>query len=839
MIAHFRLDPRVRPVRYTLHFDLDLDAWTFRGTERLEFTCDVAVREVVVHARDLVITRVSASCQASAVPDAEAVVLRFREELGPGAHTVDLEFTGSIRPDLKALYRSTSGAERYAITTLWPAEAKRLYPCFDEPAFKARFALSLTTPASATAIANARLLERSDAGSGRARWSFAETPPLSPYLLAFAVGPFEGTPEVRTSGGVPVRVWVPRGLAIDARYARDAQRDCIDWLERFTAIAYPYDKVEGVGVRDFPAGAMENPGAVTYRLELVTASPGKASARALKSSVSVAAHELTHMWWGDLATLAWWDDLWLSESFATFVGHKVENALHPEWDIWRDFVTGSTRGFALDSLGSTHAIHADAESADAALQRVDAITYEKGAAVLRMLETYLGEEAFRDGVRLYLRRFAGASAVASDFWRALDDSSGQDVSRVAESWINEPGHPIVELRVVAPPGRLGLRQRRFFLDPDAPPSPQRWPVPIVLRGPGGERRVLLDGDNDSTELDREWVFPNAHAAGFYRFGLDLELRHRLLSNVGSLENIERLLWVDNDWALFRAGAIDGMAYLALLHALSRAGESDRAVLAQIHAQLQWIAIHALTPKARDSFAELVAKLFGPVLQRLGWNARAGESEDDQELRPLAIRALGDLARSAEVRAEASRRVRRHLDGDRQDPNLVSACAALAARDGDIALQARYVARMRDAAGTDPQDEQRFKDALASFTDPEATEATIGCLDDATIRDQDLPAVYQIGLRNIAARERYWRHFQDRYASRIAPLEAMVRNGALMALGQLTPPALAADADAFLARIDAKDSAEVITRTRDALRLLSRAALRVGRELEVALARTSP
>jgi aminopeptidase N len=540
------------------------------------------------------------------------------------------------------------------------------------------------------------------------------------------------------------------------------------------------------------------------------------------------------MWWGNLATLAWWDDLWLSESFATFVGHKVEDALHPEWDVWRDFVIGSTSGFALDSLATTHAIHSDAESADAALQRVDAITYQKGAAVLRMLEAFLGEEAFRAGVRLYLERFAGSSAVAADFWRALDDSSGQDVSRVAEGWINEPGHPIVELSVVSP-GRMALRQRRFFLDPDAAPAGERWPVPIVLRGPRGERRVLLDREEDTVDLDGDWVFPNAHAAGFYRFALDAELRRRLTPNLGSLENVERLLWVDNAWALFRAGAIDGAGYVTLLDAFARTGERDRAVLAQIHSQLHWIGIHALRPTSRASFATLVERIFGPVFSRLGWDARPGELEDDQELRPLAIHALGQIAGLPEVRVEAAHRVRRHLDGDRQDPNLVAACAVLAARDGDVALHTRYLARMREAAATDPQDEKRFREALAAFADPAATQATLAAVDDGTIRDQDLSDLYHVGLRNVPARERYWRHFEDGYATRVAPLEAMVRNGALAALGHLTPPQLAADVDAFLARIDAGDGTEFVTRTRDSLRLLSRAAQRIGRELEVALA----
>ena len=825
MRRHFRLDPRVRPLRYTLHFDLDLDAWTFRGSERLELEIPDERRELVLHAKDLVITSTPFSFDVAPEPDADALVLRFHDRLVPGKHVVELEFTGLIRPDLKALYRSVAGEERFAITTLWPAESRRLYPCFDEPPFKARFALSLTAPAWATAIANARVTEKTDAGRGRTRWRFAETPPLSPYLLAFAVGPFAGTPETRTAAGVPVRVWVPAGLERDAVYARDAQRDAIDWLETYTGIAYPYDKVEGVGVRDFPAGAMENPGAVTYRLELVTADPARASARALKSTVGVAAHELTHMWWGDLATLAWWDDLWLSESFATFVGNKCEDALHPEWRIWRDFTIGTARGFGLDALASTHAIHADAGSAEDALQRVDAVTYQKGAAVLRMLEAYLGDEAFRAGVRRYLERFAGGSATAHDFWDALGGASGQDVGRVAEAWITEPGHPVIELSRDAS-GRVAVRQRRFFSDPDAPASAQRWPVPLVLRTASGEHRALFDTEHDAIEVEPGYVFPNARATGFYRFTLSREMREPLLAHARDLDPLERLVWVDNDWTLVRAGALRIGDYLALLDAI--AGEGDRTVLLQIAESLRWIDAHAAT--ADPAVASVAERLFRPVLERLGWDPRDADDDDARELRGLAVYVLGDIARSADVRREAMRRIGAHLDGKRLPPDLVAPCAAVAAGDGDAALQARYAAHLREAAASDPQDERNFLDAIAAFRDERAARATLGLIESRGVRDQDLGRVYFQGMRNTAAREWFWTDLRERYAERVAPLEAMVRNGVLSSLTQLTPPALAKDADAFLAGVQESDSRESIERMRESLRLNSRSASRIASEL---------
>ena len=823
----FRLDPRVRPVRYRLHFDVDLERWRFGGTERLDLTIDGPPRaELVLHGRDLELSDVRIDGRLAAVTvaaDANAIVLRPGAPLAAGAHTVELALAGEIRADLKALYRSTRGDDRYAITTLWPAESRRLFACFDEPPFKARFDLSVTAASHLQAVANTLVVERRDLGGGRTLWRFAETPPLSPYLLAFAVGPFAATDELRTRSGVPVRLWLPSGLEGDARWANEAQRDCIDLLEEYTAVPYPYDKVEGIGAPDFPAGAMENPGLVTYRLDLVAVDPARSAVRALKSSVGVAAHELTHMWWGDLVTLAWWDDLWLSESFATFVGHRIEAALHPEWGVWRDFVRGTARGFALDALSSTHAIHAEAASAEAALQRVDAITYEKGAAVLRMLEAYLGAERFRAGVRIYLERFREASATAADFWRALDEASGEDVSRIASVWISEPGHPLVTLRDEGN-GRVAVAQRRWSLDPDATPSAQRWPVPLVLRTPTGEVRTILDRERDVVDIgDAAWVHPNSRAAGFYRFTLDAALRARSLANVRALDALERLSLVDNDWALLRAGAVDVASYVALLRALR--GERDRAVLAEVADQLQWLAAHALPAGGERAFEDLVTSLLGPVLDALGWGARAGDGGDERELRALAIAGLGTLAGAAPVRAAARRRVEAHLDGDRQDADVIAACAGVAATWGDEDLQRRYVAHLRAVRATDPQDERRFRDALALFP---GARLTLEAIDDGTVRDQDLAGIFHRGLRNVVARESYWRALRERYDRRIAPLEGMVRNGIIAAAAELTPAHLAEEADAFLSQVAESDSQEVVPRLRESLRLAAGAARRIER-----------
>ena len=828
----FRLPGDVRPDRYAIHLDLDLDRWTFAGRARIAAKVLRRTSTVLLHSRDLALARMTLSRGGKVVParvaehvDAQAVALELASALEAGPIAIEAEFTGEIRPDLKGLYRSTRGDDRYAIAVVFPSEARRVFPCFDEPAFKARFSLELTAPADLAAIANARTIERRTIDGGRALWHFAETPPLSTYLVMFAVGPFESTERVLTAAGKPVRVWLPRGLAGEGVYARDAHRAAVEWLERYTAIAYPYDKVEGVGVADFPAGAMENPGAITYRLDLLAVDPAGTAASRMKACVSVVSHELTHMWWGDLATLAWWDDIWLNESFATFVGHKAEDAVHPEWQVWREFAAGSTRGFALDGLASTHAIHSDAATAEEALQRFDAVSYEKGATVLRMIESYLGEDTFRDGVRLYLERYREANATATDFWRALDEASRANVTRIAMSWITQPGHPIVELRLQGDT-RVELRQRRFHLDRDAPSSSERWPVPLTLRTPSGPLRVLLEGERGAVEIPRgAWVHPNAGATGFYRFALDAQLRERLLGSLKDLEPTERLALVDNEWALAFAGAAGLSGHLALLDALG--DEGDRVVLRAVAGQLRWLAVHI--PSSERTVAAYAHALFSGHLVRLGWAPVRGETEDDRELRATAIGILGELAGAAEVRAEVAACVRTHLAGGAQPPDVVGAALRIAAMDGDVTLVRTFLARLADPA-TVPQEQRRILDALPLFRERAAVDATLAAVFDGKVRDQDLPGILFEAFRNTAARGDFWTAFRDAYATRISKLEAFIRQGCVMSTAQLTPGALAAEVDAFLGGLDDPDMREVVARTREMLRLGARAAAAMADEL---------
>jgi puromycin-sensitive aminopeptidase len=842
---NFRLSKSVRPTRYELRFDLDLDTWTSRGRERIGITLDAPAREIVLHSVDLNIERASIEggpkmTDVSYEPESQTATLRFESEIAKGERRLVIEWTGEIREALRGLYRSTRPGERYAATQFEAADARRAYPNFDEPEFKARFALELVHPTGLIAIANNPVERTETLADGRTLTRFVETPKISPYLLAFTVGPYEATDIAQTKSGVATRVWLPPGLAQQGIYARDAHVRSLEYLETYTGMPYPYIKVDAIGIPDFEAGAMENPGAITYRTRLLAADEKNASIAAFKSIFSTAAHELTHMWWGDLVTMKWWTDLWLNESFASFVGEKATAALNPEWGFWRDFIAQNASGFNLDALASTHPISVEARNADEASERFDAITYTKGGAVLRMIEGYLGEEAFREGVRIYLRRFAEANASADDFWQALDEASGQDVTKIANAWIKESGHPLVQIdaREAGDGLELTLSQTRYFSDPQAKPTGQIWPVPLVIkygrREGAREQRVLLTTERTTVTLPgARWFYPNAGGRGFYRFRLAGISEQRLDDGIRELGAEERLNLIDNLWALTRHGKATLAAFMHRLETLR--GEEDRAVVSAISEALNWIANNAVRDATEPAFRRFVEDLYRPMFEPLGFETRPSDDPDTREKRGRVLAMLGTHGGAQDVREEAGRRVRAHLEGrSRLDPDVAGALVSVAAVDGEAELYERYVARMKQAAADDAQEEARFRQAIVSFERPELVRRTTESIFTDLIRPMErglmvLPLLQQRRSRRIA-----WPIIRDRWDTDVAPAEPLLKQRFVNAVSQLAQPDLVDDAIRFLEAKRTTDVNEVVAQSIERLRVNTAAAQRLADELEDAL-----
>ena len=818
----FRLSKSVRPVRYDLGIEVDLDAWTFRGSETIEWKIDAPTATVTLHATELDIADVHAvladgariKASSATNPIAETVSFHFERPLPAGTSRLNLEFRGTILARLRGFYRSQKDGARYAATQFEAADARRAFPCFDEPEFKARFALRLIVPSHLTAIANGAVEEERELGNGRKEVRFAETPPISSYLVAYTVGPYEATPAAYTRHRAPVRVFLPRGMAAKGIYARDAHVRSLDYLEEYTAIPYPYGKVDAIGIPDFEAGAMENPGAITYRLTAIAADSERASTPALKGIFYTAAHELTHMWWGDLVTMVWWDDLWLNESFATFIGYKVTADLVPEWGMWRDFVATLVRPFNLDALESTHPISFEVRNAKQATERFDVITYWKGAGVVRMIEGFLGADAFRTGVRAYLNRYREGNATADDFWRELGTASGQDVAAIANAWIKQPGHPL--LTFSGSGESLDVSQQRFHADATAQDPGTRWPTPVVIKygTKDGvlEERVLVGRDGTTVSLPgAEWFYPNGDGAGFYRFALDDAALTRLVPVVQSaLTAPERLALVGNQWTLAKAGKISIDQFFAMLAGFRT--EADRAVLAAITERLYWISTNLVEDPARPAFERFVESFVRPQFEELGWDPRSTETADDRLRRATAIAALGELAGAADLAEEACRRLMRYLeDPSSIDPNLASVVVSIAARCGDAALYQRYLERKR-AATSDPEEEQRFLFGLTAFERAELVQRTLSLTVSDEVRPQDRAHLFARLLGTRPSRLAAWQFVRDNWTQIVERLDPMLQQNIIRALAQLTPEPIASEVRAFLPPRSTDETRETIGQT---------------------------
>jgi puromycin-sensitive aminopeptidase len=547
------------------------------------------------------------------------------------------------------------------------------------------------------------------------------------------------------------------------------------------------------------------------------------------------------MWWGDLVTMRWWTDLWLNESFASFVGEKCTAALNPKWGYWRDFVADNTAAFNLDALASTHSISIEAKNAEEASERFDAITYTKGAAVLRMIESYLGEDTFRDGVRIYLNRHKESNASADDFWKALDEASGQDVTAIMNAWIKEPGHPLVTIAAHEVPGglELDLAQTRYYSDREAAPSAQRWPVPMVLKYGTAEgireQRVLLHEDKATVRLPgAKWVFPNAGGRGFYRWQLDDSGDRLLDRGARELGPEERLSLIDNMWALTRTGRSSLAMFLRRLDTL--AGEDDRAVIAAISDALTWLSTYAVREKTEAPFARFVDSFYRPIFEKVGWRPREGEDSDTREKRGRVIGMLGFHARAEDVRLGARERALRHLERTEPlHPDGAGVILSVAASEGDDKLWDRYVQRMQSAQATDAQEEARFRQALIAFEDEHVAPRTAEAIFSPLIRDQDRGLMILPLLQGRRTRDAGWAAVRRHWDRDIATAEPLLKQRFVNAVSQLATQRYVGDATKFLEQKRTSDIAEAVKQSVERLRVNTAASERLAKELEEALA----
>ena len=762
----YRLPRHVVPLRYDLRLEPDLTAARFVGEETITLTIRQPTSAIVLNAIELDIASAQikgdsgSARQATITLDAslQRCYLTFATPLSPGTWKLTIAFCGTLNDKLRGFYRSTykdeHGATHSLVATQFEAtDARRAFPCWDEPDFKAVFATTLVIDPTLTAVSNSMIATETLVG-GKKVVRFADTMKMSTYLVAFIVGRIEPTEPVMI-GTTPLRLWTIPGKGHLTRFGRDIAAASLSFFEGYYGISYPGDKLDLLAIPDFASGAMENLGAITYRETALLVDRQAATHGELERVADVVAHENAHMWFGDLVTMSWWNGLWLNEAFATFMEMLAVDAWKPEWKRWDGFGVSRAAAFSVDGLHSTRPIEYPVQAPKDADAMFDVLTYEKGASVLRMLEQHIGPTIFRDGVRDYLHAHAYGNADTNDLWVSLGKIAEQPVPELMDGWIFQPGYPLITAELREGVG-LVFTQQRFTYLPN--PSPVRWQIPLQLRvtvgGKATTSRMLLTEKNTTVPLPHDWesVLINEGGHGFYRVRYAPDLLDRILhTGINRLASTERFNLINDAWAITIAGLMPLPDYLDLTARFS--SERDKNVWAVLLDSFSFLN-RIITVEDRPALEAFVRGRVGPAVEDLGWAPRSGESELTKQLRGELIGAQGKLGNDPAIQQRAAEQYQayRH-DATAVDPNIVPSLIAILAHTGDAMRYDEFHERFRTAAT--PQEERRYLFSLAAFQLQPLLERTLARTISGEIRTQDAPFLVHAILGNVYGRELAW------------------------------------------------------------------------------------
>src|SRR5262245_10387411 len=772
----YRLPITVIPGHYEIKLAPDLSTATFAGEEKVLIQIVEPVRQIIVNAAELEFQAVSIKgpdgkvVRGNAALDIEneQATFDFPATLNPGRWELQIAFSGILNDKLHGFYRSTykdpNGREKTLASTQFEStDARRAFPCWDEPAIKAVFQVTLVVDQALTAISNARVLRETPLpGTGKKEVVFADSIKMSTYLVAFIVGEFEGTDPVMV-GNAPLRVWAVPGKGHLAKFAQEIGAFSLAFFSRYYGIAYPGDKLDLIAIPDFASGAMENLGAITFRETALLVDEGKATRAELERVADVVSHENAHMWFGDLVTMNWWNGLWLNEAFATFMEMLAVDAWKPEWRRWDSFTVSRAAAMQVDGLKSTRPIEFPVERPEEAAGMFDVLTYEKGASVLRMLEQYLGADRFRDGIRLYLRSHEYANAETTDLWDALEDSTKEPVRALMDSWIFQPGYPLIS--VERQTGGLILSQRIFRYLQNGDNPDRKFHVPVFLRActkQGTVNKIVLLTDQEvriQLPEDFDWGVANGGGHGFYRVRYSPELMTAVKREFqSSLLAVERFNLVNDTWATTLAGLTSLTDYLDLIELFR--DETDLNVWTTVIISSH--PLHRTLDETQEQLLrERIRAVFNPALERLSWSPKEGETELQRQLRGDLINALGTVGEDI----GCQERVRQLYAQYEKDPgsverNLVPALVSIVAHIGRGADYEKFYSRFKNAQT--PQEETRYLFALGAFRQPDLIDRTLKMTLSGEVRTQNAPYLMRGILLIKAAREKAWSFMKEHW-----------------------------------------------------------------------------
>ena len=764
-----RLPTNVRPEHYTLHLTPDIDKATFSGDETIDVTLAQAADSITLNAAEIQFQSVTATtgkremkADVSLDADKEEATFTFPGTLPAGPVKLKIAYTGILNNELRGFYLSKAEGRRYAVTQFEPTDARRAFPSFDEPAYKATFEVTIVAPKDDMVISNTNVIsDTAGPAIGEHTVQFARTPKMSTYLMAFLVGDFKCVEG--SSDGVPIRACATPERVKYANFALTSAEYILHYYDNYFGIKYPMPKLDMIGIPDFEAGAMENFGAITYRESDMLVDEKNAPVEARAEVASVVAHEMAHQWFGDMVTMNWWNNIWLNEGFATWMENKPLEAWKPEWHIHEQVASDLNGAMNLDAQRVTRTIRAEAITRDQINEMFDGITYEKGGSILHMVESYLGEETFRQGVHNYLKAHMYANATAEDFWGAQTANSHKPVDKIMESFISEPGVPLLTFGKVAN-GEVSVSQSRFFLNPKNAPetaSSQVWTIPVCFKTEGTNRDCeLLTSKEGTLKVPSAAIFyADGGGAGYYRSAYTPEDYQALLSHVTTLAPVERIGVVGDELALMRAGKSKAGDFLAL--AASLKNDDSAAVTENVIGGINtlWFRV-AATEAERKELSAWVVSTYGPRLASLG-EPKDGETPDQQELRAELFGLVGGIGQDPKIIAESRPLAVAYLtEPGKVNPTLGRQAVGVAATNGDAAFF--DVLQKTAETSKDPILASGALYEMTRFKDPALMRRGLEYAASGKVRNQDAVRLFSIALQSPNTQDNAWQYIEQNW-----------------------------------------------------------------------------
>jgi aminopeptidase N len=733
-----KLPKNVVPKQYGIRITPNLEKRTFTGTETIELDVRESVKELVLNAVEIKISKAvvdGKEISNSAVKlDAKNETLTLSTDLDAGKHQLELEFTGKINQAGIGLYYAPyqeqgSGAKKTMLGTQFEAtDARRMFPCWDEPSFRARFQLTAVVPENFTAVSNMPIEKETTVADGK-EVRFAATPPMASYLNVFCAGELDAISA--NNGDVTHGVVATKGKAEMGRYALQSSQQILNYFNDYFGQPYPLPKLDHIAVPGGFGGAMENWGGITYYESRLLFDPDKSSAETKQNIYEVIAHETAHMWFGDLVTMAWWDNLWLNEGFASWMGTKVTAKFNPDWEVWLSKTTprdptrrhgiGKEAAMEGDARSTTHPIQQKISTEAEASSAFDDITYRKGQSFLRMLESFLGEDVFRDGIRKYMAAHKLSNTTTADLWNALAEASGKPVVDIAAAWTQQPGFPLVKVARDAS-GKITLSQERFTVHFDKAP-PLEWKIPLTYQIDGEPAAGLLMSAKSlelpTTAAERA-IKLNVEGAGNYRVEYDEASWKLLLAELPKLSVPDRVNLLSDAWAMVQANRAPLSLYLGLVEKLP--SKTELAEREQIINVFDFTNRLLASEPAREKFQKYARSILRPSFDEVGWEPKGGEPVKISSLRASLIKALGDL-NDKEIVAGCRDRFQKYLaDPKSLAPDLRAPVLAVVGRYAEEATWNKL--HELGLKTTSIEEKQNYYDALAAAIDPKLAARTL-------------------------------------------------------------------------------------------------------------------